>query len=116
MRLLEIGNNQKRNIRELAQDIVRTWEKTSLTRLERKWLDELSLDDPLLKKLFSHSQKFNQYGGEGNDQILPAAYEFARAYNILVGLKQREDFDNFIASPVQTDGVTVIGSDQNGSF
>ena len=116
MRLLEVGNNHRRNIRELAQDSVRTWEKERITRWERDWLEKLSMDDPLVQKLFQQSQKFNQYGGEANEQILPAAYDFARAYNILAKLKRREDFDNFVSAPAQTGTVTEYGTDQNGSF
>ena len=84
MRLLEVGSNHRRNIKKLADSVVRAWEKDDINRYELAWLTQLSSDERLLAKLYKGSQKYEIYGGDGNEPLLDSAATYASAYSILM--------------------------------
>ena len=84
MRLLEVGSNHRRNIKKLADSVVRAWEKDDINRFELAWLTQLSSDERLLAKLYKGSQKYEIYGGDGNEPLFDSAATYASAYSILM--------------------------------
>lgn len=89
MKLLEVASNHRRNIRQLADGIVLAWEKDDINRFELAWLTQLSSDERVLAKLYRGSQKYEIYGGDGNEPFLDSAATFANAFNILSRIKKR---------------------------
>ena len=89
MRLLEVGSNHRRNIKKLADSVVRAWEKDDINKFELAWLTQLSSDERLLAKLYKGSQKYEIYGGDGNEPLLDSAATYAKAFNILSKIESR---------------------------
>lgn len=83
MRLHEVHRNRVRNVNQLAQTVIRVWEKERSNELAMAWLVQLSSDERLLDKLYAGSQRFEVFGGDGNEPFLDSAADCACAFNIL---------------------------------
>lgn len=89
MRLHEVYKDHRRDIGSIARSIVRVWEKDKISGFEVAWLTQLSSDEHLLGKLLKGSQRFKEFGGDGNEPLLDSAATFAHAYNILSKIGKR---------------------------
>lgn len=91
MRLHEVYKDHRRDIGNIARSIVQVWEKDDINRYELAWLTQLSSDERLLAKLYKGGQKYEIYGGEGNEPLLDSAATYAEAFNILTKIGSRSN-------------------------
>lgn len=90
MRLHEVHKNRVRSVNQLAQTVIYVWEKERSNKWAMAWLVQLSSDERLLSKLYAGSQRFEVFGGGGNEPFLDSAADCARAYSILAILSTRK--------------------------
>lgn len=83
MRLHEVHRNPIRSVNQLAQTVIRVWEKERSNEFAMAWLVQLSSDERLLARLYKGSQRFEVFGGDGNESFLDSAADCACAFSIL---------------------------------